>query len=72
MSKNTKKQKKLFSIIIAVVCLLAAIIMYNGIIMMLYSTSKSKTFWGFVLFLLGLYLLFTNKVEKILKMLFDK
>lgn len=66
------KKKKRFSIIIALTCLLAALIMYNGIIMMLYSTSRSKTFWGFAIFLLGLYLLLTDKVGKIISRFIDK
>jgi len=65
------KKKKLFSIIIAITCLLAALIMYNGIIMMMYSSSRSKTFWGFAIFLLGLYLLLTDQVGKTIKRFFD-
>lgn len=67
-----KKLKKIYSILIAIACLLAAIIMYKGVIKMLYSTSRYNTAFGFGLFLLGLYILFTKNVEKIIKRFIGK
>ena len=61
-----KKQKKQYSLIIAVACLISAIIMYNGVILLLHSTSRYSTGLGMVIFIFGLYTLFTRNVDKLI------